>query len=52
VALILSIVWFIFNPIWFPQANLKYDYGRIFLLLLAVFAAIIAFNKYKKNINR
>lgn len=50
VALVLSIVWLIFNPIWFPQAKLKYDFGRIFLLFVALLAATIAYLTYKRRL--
>lgn len=53
IALILSIIWLVFNPIWFPQAKLKYDLGRIFLLFVALLAATIAYITYKRKlINR
>lgn len=53
IALVLSIIWLVFNPIWFPQAKLKYDLGRIFLLFVAILAATIAYITYKRKlINR
>ena len=48
VALILSMVWLVFNPVWFPQAELKYDFMRIFFLGVALLATIIAYLNYRR----
>ena len=50
IALIISIVWLLFNPIWFPQAKLKYDFMRIFLLFVALFAVFTTYIVYKKKL--
>lgn len=50
IVLILSIVWFIFNPIWFPQAELKYDFSRFFLLGVASLATVVTYRTYKRKL--
>lgn len=50
IALIISIVWLLFNPIWFPQAKLKYDFMRIILLFVALFAVFTTYIVYKKKL--
>ena len=43
-------VWFIFNPIWFPQAELKYDFMRFFLLGVASLATVVTYINYKRKL--
>jgi len=50
IVLILSMVWFIFNPIWFPQAELKYDFMRFFLLGVASLATVVTYKNYKRKL--
>ena len=52
VALFLSVVWLAFNPIWFPQAKLEYDFMRIFLIFTALLAAFTAYLTYKRKLKR
>jgi len=47
-ALILSITILIFRPLWSPQAGLEYDFMRIFLIIVASFAAVATYVKYKR----
>lgn len=51
IALLLSMVWFILNPIWFPQAEFKYDFMRFFLLGVASLAVVVTYITYKRKLN-
>lgn len=50
IGLILSMVWFIFNPIWFPKAELKYDFSRFFLFGVASLATVVTYRTYKRKL--
>jgi len=50
IVLILSMVWFIFNPIWFPKAELKYDFSRVFLLGVASLTTVVTYRTYKRKL--
>jgi len=50
VALILSMVWLIFNPIWFPKSELKYDFMRFFLFGVALLATVVTYMNYKRTL--
>ena len=50
IVLVLSMVWLIFNPIWFPKAELKYDFMRFYLLGVAFVATVVAYIKYKRKL--
>ncbi len=50
IGLIFSMVWFIFNPIWFPKAELKYDFSRFFLLGVASLATVVTYRTYKRKL--
>jgi len=45
-ALILSLSWLIFRPIWFPGENIKYDFFRILLIFTTIVAIITTYIKY------
>lgn len=49
-ALILAIIKFIFDPLWFPQAGLEYDLSRIFILGVAFMAVLTAYILYKREL--
>ena len=51
VALFLSVVWLAFNPIWFPQAKLEYDFMRMFLMFTALLGVFTAYLIYKRKLN-
>ena len=52
ITLFLSVIWLMFNPIWFPQAKLKYDFMRFFLLAVAFLAIIVTYRNYKRILQR
>lgn len=48
-ALIFSLCWLVFRPIWFPGENVKYDFFRILLIFTTIVAIITTYIKYAKK---
>lgn len=45
-ALISSLTWLTFRPIWFKGENIKYDFFRILLIFTTIVAIITTYIKY------
>lgn len=51
VALIFSLCWLLFRPIWFPvKSPIKYDYYRLILLLMVIIATLNTYILYRRGI--